>query len=320
MSLILSEPTLEVELVDRSATSVRYLEHGWPHSLCRWHAHQEYELHLILETEGTAFIGDYVGRFIAGGLYLTGPWLAHNWITDKPVKAKTAVRDMLIQFDDESLNQLARIYPESNILTPMLERARNGILYAGFPVDDAKAYLSDIKKKTGFDRLLSFFNLLHRLSQWQDQRILSVAANNRALGWSNHERINRVVKYVMAEFQSSISLHAASKIAGMSESAFSRYFHKITGSNFVEFVNRVRIGHACAMLIETNERISSICYGAGFSNIANFNRQFIRLKDLTPSAYRANIRNKMSREIAREITGEIAGEQQAPPISQNMNH
>jgi len=48
MSII--EP--EIETVDRSTRSIRYLEHGWPSDLCRWHAHEEYELHLVVGFRG----------------------------------------------------------------------------------------------------------------------------------------------------------------------------------------------------------------------------------------------------------------------------
>ena len=73
----------EIEKVDRSTRSIRYVEHGWPTTLCRWHAHEEYELHLIVETRGRAFVGDYIGDFTAGDLFMTGPNLPHNWITDQ---------------------------------------------------------------------------------------------------------------------------------------------------------------------------------------------------------------------------------------------
>ena len=63
----------EIEFVDRSTRSIRYLEHGWPTDLCRWHSHEEYELHFIVETRGKAFVGDYIGDFGPGALYLTGP-------------------------------------------------------------------------------------------------------------------------------------------------------------------------------------------------------------------------------------------------------
>ena len=72
----------EIEIVDRARQSIRYLEHGWPTNLCRWHAHEEYELHFIVATRGKAFVGDYIGDFGPGALFLTGPNLPHNWITD----------------------------------------------------------------------------------------------------------------------------------------------------------------------------------------------------------------------------------------------
>jgi len=49
--------------------------------LVRWHYHEEYELHLILQTRGKVFVGDYIGHFEPGHLVLTGPRLPHNWIS-----------------------------------------------------------------------------------------------------------------------------------------------------------------------------------------------------------------------------------------------
>ena len=85
----------EFEIVDRSIDSVRYLEHGWPSELCRWHAHNEYELHLITATKGKTIIGDYIGEFGCGDLFLVGPLLPHNWSSyehQHPVQ----IRDRLI--------------------------------------------------------------------------------------------------------------------------------------------------------------------------------------------------------------------------------
>jgi transcriptional regulator GlxA family with amidase domain len=43
---------------------------------------------------------------------------------------------------------------------------------------------------------------------------------------------------------------------------------------------------ACRLLIESDRPVTSICFEAGFANVSNFNRRFLELKRLSPSAYR----------------------------------
>ena len=129
MSVILPER----EYVDRASETIRYLEHGWPTELARWHSHPEYELHLITATSGKAFVGDYIGEFRPGTLYLTGPDLPHNWISDDLETSQSVpLRDMLVQFSDDTIKQLAKAFPEFNEMTTMFELARSGIEFTGF--------------------------------------------------------------------------------------------------------------------------------------------------------------------------------------------
>ena len=85
--------TPKIELVDRTLRSIRYLEHGWPTELCRWHAHEEYELHLVVATRGKAFVGDYIGEFEPGYLYLTGPhFVPYRHLRDQGMDAQHGCR------------------------------------------------------------------------------------------------------------------------------------------------------------------------------------------------------------------------------------
>jgi len=113
----------QFEVVDRSNRSIRYLEHGWPTDLCRWHAHEEYELHLIVETRGKAFVGNFIGNFEPGSLFLTGPNLPHNWVTDSVSSEKIEIRDMLVQFSQKSFEKLAEGFPEFSGIRKMLDLA-----------------------------------------------------------------------------------------------------------------------------------------------------------------------------------------------------
>ena len=128
----------EYEFVDRAAESIRYLEHGWPCDLCRWHSHEEYEIHLLVATKGRAFVGDYIGSFGPGAFYLTGPNLPHNWITDEILEAEAVeCRDMLVQFNQESITHLKSAFPEFRALDDLLKRAFGGVEFIEF--DTARA-------------------------------------------------------------------------------------------------------------------------------------------------------------------------------------
>jgi AraC-like DNA-binding protein len=96
-----------------------------------------------------------------------------------------------------------------------------------------------------------------------------------------------VVDHITEHFAEDISLETAAELACMSPTAFSRNFQKITGNRFLEFLNRVRVGQACSMLYATDQPVSAICYEVGFQNLANFNRHFMKMKNMTPTAYRA---------------------------------
>ena len=80
----------------------------------------------------------------------------------------------------------------------------------------------------------------------------------------------------------------------MTEITFSRNFQAVTGHSFVEFLNRIRIGQACGMLYASDNQITSIAQEAGFRNLANFNRHFLKVKGMTPSEFRENARKDLS--------------------------
>jgi AraC-like DNA-binding protein len=284
----------KIEVVDRTTRSIRYLEHGWPNDLCRWHAHEEYELHLMVATRGKTFVGDFIGDFKPGSLYLTGPNLPHNWITDEVWKEPVETRDMLVQFSHESVEKLAAGFPEFADIERLLFLAQSGIIFEGFNAMDAKGHMESIRDNEGAERILAFIKFLVRLNEHATKKTLSVAKLIQPEGGSKHARIGEVVDYIVENFGEELSIAKAAEMTNMSDTTFSRNFQSVTGHRFVEFVTRVRIGQACGMLYASDEQVTSICYQAGFQNIANFNRHFLKMKGMTPTAYRETARKELN--------------------------
>jgi len=299
MSIILPE----IEVVETDGQSIRFLEHGWPSDLCRWHAHQQYELHLILETRGRAFVGDYIGNFNAGDLFLTGPNLPHNWVTDEDHKEPVEKRDMLIQFSDESLRATIKVFPEFNELTEILDNSSLGLQFEDFDPLIAQHFMEQVRDQVGATRILSFLRFLTVISRHPKRAALSVAPLKQKAMNSKQLKVVAVVDHVSQHYADKLSVNFAAELAGMSETSFTRNFQAVTGNRFVEFVNRVRVGQACVKLFETDDPISVICFDVGFQNIANFNRHFQKMKNMTPSEFRHASRDHLSSSPNPESRG-----------------
>lgn len=277
----------EIEIVDRATSTLRYLEHGWPSDLCRWHAHDEFELHLTVATRGKAFVGDYIGAFKPGSLFLTGPHLPHNWVTDAKSNEPVPLRDMAVQFDQRSLDKAKQAFPEFREIEGMLAMSRSGVEFVDFDPAISRPAFERIRETRGFAQVLAFLSLLDLLNKHPNKMVLSDAKVIQKPTDKKYTKIGEVIDYVINNYAEELSVTAAAAMAGMSETSFSRNFQASTGNRFTEFVNRIRIGQACILLFETEEKISSICYDVGFNNLANFNRHFTKMKNMTPSEYRA---------------------------------
>lgn len=283
----------ELELYEFS-DFLRYLEHGYPNSQVRWHYHDAYELHLIVETSGKLFVGDYIGDFEPGNVVLTGPRLPHNWITTDEGSATYPLRDMAIQFGHAPIELAAKCIPELREVMPLLERARYGVEF--FSVGDrVQRDFSKIRELSGIERLAEFLKLLAALAKSNAYHLLSSAQMQSTDDDASLVKINSVFNYILENYSKPISADMLAETLGMSPSKFSRFFRKATGNNFTAFVNHIRINKACHLLVHTDMYIANICYEVGFNNVANFNRRFLDMKELTPKEFRAQMRKGYGR-------------------------
>jgi AraC-like DNA-binding protein len=281
---ITRSPSLGYEAPEETGL-VRCLAHGFPSPLVRWHFHDEYELHLITETSGKAFIGDWIGPFHPGHLVLCGPRLPHNWISLDVPEGGAAGRDRVIQFRHEPIERAAEEIPELREVLQLLERSRHGIEFFGL-AERALAHWDAVKGARGLRRFALFCEYLADLAQWTDYRLLSNVQMQGVEGEAGVDQINTIVDRITSNLAEPIVMADIATELGMSESRFSRFFKRSTGNSFTDFVNRVRINSACHLLMQTDHYVTDICYQVGFNNVANFNRRFLEIKGMTPTEFR----------------------------------
>ncbi len=252
------------------------------------HNHKEFELTLIMKCSGTRIVGDSITKYQDCDLVLVGPEVYHRWDdSDLPEEDKKITPHVIVtQFEenlfDPSLLAKKEFYP----IKTLLEDAVRGLVFHGETFNRVKKKLLGLKDLSGFEAVIEFFQVLNLLAVSSEKQYLASEGYSSRPQHSKSKRINDVYNYILANFTKKINLAEAASIANMSESAFSHFFKKSTHKSFTQFVIDLRIGHACKLLLETQDTISQICYQCGFNNVSNFNRLFKKYKDFTPYDYR----------------------------------
>ena len=281
-----TDPSYEL-MDDHNGLSIIYRQHGFPCPLVRWHFHKEYELHLIIASSGKVFVGDYIGNFYPETLFLTGPNLPHNWISQVAEDEAVPLRDMLVNFTDELLEGASSVFAELKSLTPMLERAQYGIEFrCKKTIRQAVDLMQAIADSAGITRLGHFLILLQLLADCDDYQLLSGVTAGHLPDEQTIDRTNRAVDYIFSHYARELTLEEVAAHMGMKPTYFSRVFKQATGRCFIEFVNRLRISRSCELLTDGEKAVTDVCFESGFNNISNFNRRFMQLKGMTPSHYR----------------------------------
>ncbi len=255
-----------------------------------WHFHSHYQLFTVIEGTGTRFIGDNIQHFEPGDTVFLGPDLPHLWSSDKAYFASDnnlKTHGIVVYFTENFLGELFFQKPEMLAISHLLQRSKLGMEFHGKTKEFLVNSLKKLTKETGFESVLSLLKILHKLAKSTDFSLITSVNYANTHKESETDRMQKVHEYVMEHFQEKIQLHDIAASVNMSETAFCRYFKKRTNKTFSDFVSEIRIGNACKLL-NTHEDlpIAQVAYDSGFNTLSNFNKQFQKITEKTPSAYR----------------------------------
>lgn len=256
--------------------------HRTPEFEVTWHQHPELELIGFAEGYGTAYVGNTVERFRQGDVFLLGSNLPHTF---QKADAGMMVAAMVIQFNADFLGEHFMQLPECKALMQLLIAAQSGLKLQMPLAGTILTQIMSIAEQEGLPAILALLQALQQITaQRQYVAVSSLSAENFIA--RGKERIDDVYRYTIANFHTEIRLQDMADIANLTVPAFCGYFKKITRKTYVQFLNEVRIGHACKKLAETEDSIRDICFASGYNTPANFNKQFMRIIHLTPMQYR----------------------------------
>ncbi|SAK59154.1 AraC family transcriptional regulator [Caballeronia glebae] len=281
-----TEPDLELVAVSRDE-SFKVWSHGYPYRTVRWHFHPEYEIHLITATTGKYFVGDHIGNFAPGNLVMVGSNLPHNWVSNVAGGDRVVERCLVLQFHSAFVTRATEAFPEFRRMESLLDSSRWGLLFTQETGAAAEPIMREMLGAQGMRRIALLAALFELLAQSEEPARLASDAYRADPDRYGETRINHVLSFIGKNLSQELRETELAELAGQSASAFSRYFRRHTGVPFVQYVNRLRINLACQLLMSDELSVTDICYQVGFNNLSNFNRQFLSLKQMSPTRWRA---------------------------------
>ena len=216
---------------------------------------------------------------------ITSPDLEHVWEQNECHSGD--IREITVQFDfsmsDETLfgrNPYASI-------TRMMQEAKKGLSFPLQAIMKVYGMLDTLSSvKDGFYAVQQFLTILYELSRCENARTLASSSYAKVTVEDDSRRILKVKNFISKNYMDELRLPELASLAGMSSSAFSRFFKLHTGRNISEYIIDLRLGYAARMLVDTAKSISEIGFDCGFNNLSNFNRIFKKKKGCSPSEFR----------------------------------
>lgn len=260
-----------------------------PHFEVDWHQHIEFEMILFTEGEGLSFIGNDVGEFKTGDIFLLGANVPHTFQKQQRDKIVSAV---VVQFKENFWGDIFLNLPECQQIKQLFDLAVHGLKLYGESKIEINAIIRELEHSAGFERIINLVQCLNIIEKNREFIPLSTH-EMRSYSFKLNERIDRVFKYTIENFRNPITLDEIAGLAQMSVPAFCSYFKKSTKKTYIDFLNEIRIGYSCKLLMDTSMQMADICFESGYNTLANFNKQFLKVKQTTPSKYRSTLKNSI---------------------------
>lgn len=254
-----------------------------------WHFHPEFELVYIEGSDGTRHVGDHISAFRGSDLVLIGSYMPH---LNFDYRIKTYYEKVVLHLHPDFWSQALGHFPELHQLKELFERAQYGIGFMGKTKEALGERLMALHTLEGFDQLLEVLSIFHSLALSPDYEYLHDRPYVNTESLREQERIRVVYRHLEAHFADKIALEDVATLCHLSKAAFCRYFKRVTGQTFTQFLNQYRISQAKRLLLMGNS-VGEACFESGFESMSYFNRTFKKIAGENPKDFkRRHLRRK----------------------------
>jgi AraC-like DNA-binding protein len=191
-----------------------------------------------------------------------------------------------LQFAPDILNPLLLKLPEFKFVMDALLLSERGIQIIGQTLNEVSEIMLQLPYLKSFERMLGFFKLMDIIGKSQTNIPLASKEYLKMRFTTNNKRLAIIHDYLMKHYREEINLGKLSALVNIAEGSLCRFFKMNMGMTVFEYLNKIKIEFACNLLMDLDLDILNVCLDSGFNNLSHFNKQFRKIKGLSPSEYR----------------------------------
>jgi AraC family transcriptional regulator, L-rhamnose operon transcriptional activator RhaR len=262
------------------------------------HQHDFIEISYVYNGKGSHMIGGKKYEVTQGDLFIVNTLTPHSFFPiDKANSGKLKVYNCM--FEPEFIKNL-------DIEMPIIKQIINIFLYKSIYEEESE-FDADLKfissQQPNIQHIFEEMYLEYHIKQEGYISILKLALtellikiyrayklqdNLISYGYNNfkYQIILDSIDYLKLNYSKKLKVDDLCTNAFISKSYFSSLFKKVTGTNVVDYLQKIRIDKACELLLKTNLNVSEIMTTVGYSDYRFFNKSFKKITGLTSHAYK----------------------------------
>ena len=247
-----------------------------------WHFHPEYELVYIEGASATRHIGEHISKFEQSDLVFIGSYIPH---LNFDYGVKTSYEKIVIHLNPHFLGNALTQMMEFEAIHQLFERSKQGIAFGEVTKNMVGERLKQLRSLTGFDQLLEMLAIFQLLANTPDFMLLHNKPVENQYSKKEQERLQRLYRFIDENYQRKISIEEVADLSNLTETAFCRYFKKMTRLTFTEFMNHYRVNQAKKLLL-LDKTVTETCFECGFESLSYFNRTFKKTTNENPLSFK----------------------------------
>jgi AraC-like DNA-binding protein len=262
--------------LDHPLFSIEHTKHDPVHRMSDYHYHNSYELYFLEDGYHNFLINDAIHDIAMYDAALFKPNLFHKsrhnhnctrtclYFTDRFLRlhfTERSIKALLGCFDKEVISIGKEKFPRIKKLLLLLEKEN-----VDDPDNRVFVYLADI------------LNLLNESKGTPRSSHLSATDAHFA----------PILAYINQNFNKINKIEEIAEQFYISKYYLCRLFKEATGLTLVQYMNTIKIQHACNMLVNTDLSIMEIGDACGFNSSMYFCKMFKQALSVTPSDFRRN--------------------------------